>query len=207
MAANFIREIGQSNSETLSGVRQKIDSVLAESSEKKPPAKNLSANQNIAFSNKSKIEIIKSPEPDDIIWSHLGVSKAEQLYRRILTFVLTVVALVASFAAIFGIKLLESKSNSYYFGNQQSEQLFKSYQYFSIIVSLVIALINYGLSYLLSKLTLEEKHMTETDHFKSLTLKIDLAQFFNTNLIVIIVHVFNTNQFEAIYTRSRCWSN
>ena len=81
--------------------------------------------------NKVKAYIKNAPEPEDIIWSNLGIDKWQLRWKKLKTFLATVLLLAISLAVTFGLSKaqIDSASN-------------KNNSYLSILISLAISIIN-----------------------------------------------------------------
>lgn len=149
----------------------------------------------------SKLEIYRAPDPNDIIWSNLSASMSQKIKRRLITFSMTFLLLCISFGAILSLKLAQYVM---YSDNKIGET---GLRFISITITIVIAVINLLLNYLITVLTMAEKHDTESSYFRSLMTKIVIAGLVNTNLLVIIAHVIVYKPREAIFARGNSHSN
>jgi hypothetical protein len=58
--------------------------------------------------SRKRIAIIRpAPEPEDIIWTNLGQYQGTMIKKKMLTFGVTVLVLVASFWIIYGLTILQ----------------------------------------------------------------------------------------------------
>ncbi len=55
---------------------------------------------NLKFRGLHKIQVVKAPEPDQIVWEYLEVNEYEKFYLRLRTFIITVVVVVLCFVII-----------------------------------------------------------------------------------------------------------
>lgn len=143
----------------------------------------------------STLAIYKAPDPNDIIWANLSASLSQKIRRRLITFTMTFLLLCVSFGAILGLKALQY---TLYGENTIGDT---GLRVISILITLVIAVINILLNYLITVLTMAEKHDTESSYFRSLMTKIVIAGLVNTNLLVIIAHVIVYKPRKAIFAR------
>lgn len=74
------------------------------------------------------MKVERAPEPEDIIWSNLGVSSGEIFKRKLITYFATLILLGISFAIIYGLSLAQI--------NNENNQIL------SLAISSVISLIN-----------------------------------------------------------------
>ena len=70
----------------------------------------------------------RAPEPEDIIWSNLGVSNGEVRKRKFITYLATLFLLGVSFAAVYGLSQAQI--------NNQNNQIL------SLVISVIISVIN-----------------------------------------------------------------
>ena len=74
------------------------------------------------------IDIERAPEPEDVIWTNLGMSLGAIVKRKVITYLVTAILLGVSFAAVYGLSRAQLNN--------------KGNQVISLIISLVISLIN-----------------------------------------------------------------
>ena len=74
------------------------------------------------------IQIERAPEPEDVIWTNLGMKFEEIVKRKLVTYFVTLLLLGISFAAVYGLSQAQTSN--------------KGNQILSLIISLVISLIN-----------------------------------------------------------------
>lgn len=53
--------------------------------------------------NEFKLEIMRAPEPEDIIWENIGHKDCAIYCRKLLTYTVTALLLGASFGIVFGL--------------------------------------------------------------------------------------------------------
>lgn len=145
----------------------------------------------------SKLTVYRAPDPNDIIWANLSASIAQKIKRRLFTFSMAFLVLCISFGAVLGLKYLQYEL---YFDNTIGQT---GLRVISILIAIVIGVINIILNYLITVLTMAEKHDTESSYFRSLMTKTVIAGLVNTNLLVIIAHVLVYKPRQAIYGRGR----
>lgn len=145
----------------------------------------------------SNLAIYRAPDPNDIIWSNLGATLAQKVRRRLFTYVMTFLLLCVSFGAILGLKIAQ------YMLYSDNSIGVVGLRVISASIALVIATINILLNYLITVLTMAEKHDTESSYFQALMTKMVIAGLVNTDLLVIIAHVIVYKPREAIFGRGK----
>lgn len=94
--------------------------------------------------------ISKAPEPEDIIWSNVGVPECLIYWKKCITFSVTGVILAVSFGIMYGFSVLQ-------------ERLTED-QILSFIISIVILITNAVLEYFIKLLSFYEKNFTKTNY-------------------------------------------
>lgn len=140
------------------------------------------------------LNIATAPEPEDIIWSNIGLNDCSIYLRKIFTYTFTLALLGGSFGIVYGLSVKQNEltANSASTNDPMS-------RYLSIAISLVIAVVNVVLVQVIKLLTKYESDYTATNFQASLALKATLAQMVNSILIPIIVARYIKND---IYSAS-----
>jgi len=143
----------------------------------------------IVMNERTTFTLKAAQSPSDINWQNLGTGVGETVCRRFGTFSLSLVLLGISFFSQLGLKILQRNMRKEMLQNKSLSFSSLSFRIISVGVTVIILVINTAISMALRKLTLYEKHTTNTTFFRSLTFKIALTQFVNTNILPVIVHV------------------
>jgi Calcium-activated chloride channel len=120
----------------------------------------------------------------------MGLSASILRQRRFITFILTILILGICFGSVLGLKFVQKsqrESNDKKILNGEKVNTTFN-RVISLFISFIIVVINNMLSVTLRKLTGYELHDTLTNLNRSLILKITIAQFVNTCLLVVAVH-------------------
>jgi len=140
------------------------------------------------------IVVKRAPEPDDIMWENLGViatqvSKIRRKRRRIVTYMATLVVLLACAGVIYLSSLSKSaiKDRKKSTANpSNSENLL-----FGVLIflpSTLVVIINMVLAITIRRFSLLELHKTYTNYDSSVFVKLAISMFINTAIIPILVH-------------------
>lgn len=83
------------------------------------------------------LNIATAPEPEDIIWSNIGLNDCSIYLRKIFTYTFTLALLGGSFGIVYGLSVKQNEltANSASTNDPMS-------RYLSIAISLVIAVVN-----------------------------------------------------------------
>ena len=49
------------------------------------------------------LKIFPAPDPEDVIWSNIGVTTCEKITRKVLTYTITLVILAISFVIVYSL--------------------------------------------------------------------------------------------------------
>jgi len=134
---------------------------------------------------KKMVIFTQAIDPSDIIWENLGVSIFIKIWRRIITFSVMLLMLLASYLLIYFLKGVQRSIENKGDGFSSSWIRFP----ISVVISIIIAAINSALSLVIRYSTDLERHSIRTTYNRSLLVKIVLAQFVNSCLIVVIAHI------------------
>lgn len=139
------------------------------------------------------IKVLKAPDPSEIIWENVGISKIQLFCRKAITYSITSLLLILSFFILLALKYWQSTFRGEIIDedSDETEQVDIGWQNraASILISIIISVINSLLSFLIKFLTNQEKHDTLTHKNKSLFLKVVIVQFLNTCLMVTFLHI------------------
>lgn len=138
------------------------------------------------------IEAVSAPNPNDILYENLGTPFSSTIIRTFLTFFATFVLVGICFGILLLLKYLQRELSNSNPGNggQIGTVGFRA---LSILISLFIIFINTMIAMVIRKLTVSEKHITQTKFYRSLFFKILFAQFINTNILLVIIQVVIMN--------------
>ncbi len=148
----------------------------------------------------------EAPNPSDILWANLEVTTSSKFWARLWSNVLTLLLVSVSFFCILGLKILQRDMTRRLEKNKSTASSL-GLRAISLGVAFIIVVINTALSMAIKKLTETERFSTSTNFFKSMTYKIvfvseaDQAQFINTNILMLIVHVLVMYPEIPIYSR------
>lgn len=92
------------------------------------------------------IIVERAPEPEDVIWTNLGMSFGALLIRKVITYLVTICLLGASFGAVYGLSIAQIANE----GNS----------IISLLISIVISLINVIIGQVIRKLSIIEMDYT-----------------------------------------------
>ena len=143
------------------------------------------------------IRVSRAPDPNDIIFSNIGLDWVPAFTRRILTYFGSTLLLGVSFGATIGLKILQSSMNK---KSSASTNSF-TFRLISIAITLIISMINYIMSKTIRSLTFAENHWTKTAFYQSLTIKIVLAHVINTSILITLIHILIFKPVDAIYAK------
>ena len=134
--------------------------------------------------SKYKVRIMNPEEPSKVIWENLHCTS--QTLRSVFTWFITLLIIAASFVGNYYLKkngekyaLKIAKSN-----NPNSTKV----KIFTLFSSILIAIINMIVVFIIPILVKLEKRISLTDYHSSASFKLALAQFLNTALIPLIVN-------------------
>jgi len=127
-----------------------------------------------------KVYISEAPEPEDVMWENLGYTSLQRTCRVILNgFITLVMMCVCLVANIF----IARASQKYGEDNEGSSVILIL---FNILLSLITMIINSALSFAIPKLTVYERHGSQTGYYCSVAIKLSLALFLNSGIIPLI---------------------
>lgn len=127
----------------------------------------------------------RAPEPSDVTWENAGVSRATVVRNQVMSYVVSLLFLGASFGIIYGLSVAQAELGSHNF-------------YVSVLVSVVITVVNISLKILVKYFTEYEKHITKTDFNESLAIKTTVVQLINSILVLVIVGWFIKQKIQHI---------
>lgn len=119
---------------------------------------------------------------------NLGVSDFTIYTRKLITYLVTLILLGISFAAVYGLSVAQFNSQQASASNAEAGT-----DYLSILISIVISLINVILGQVIRRLSIFERDYTETYHQTSLAIKSVTAQLINSIFVPIMSNYFIKN--------------
>jgi hypothetical protein len=149
-------------------------------------------NQGSLLFKKKLITATMAPEPTDILWENLGVSKWENFKKQSITYLVSFLALCASFGMVYGCSYYQDKVQDDYDDKSEDDKSAADewkVRINSIWPSIIIVIINFMLGRAIRYFSSFEKHHTFTYYNTSVGIKLTAAQCINTALITIIVNM------------------
>ena len=141
----------------------------------------LSEGEKRKFNKIKGIDVDDPPEPEDIYWFNFKYNARQRGIRILIVFLICLIIIAFS----FGIILLFTYLQNGVIEKEKKMNLFVKYL-LSFIITLVISGINLILEEVLTKLTLLEKHISRTNFYLSLSIKITIFTFFNSAIIPLL---------------------
>ena len=130
------------------------------------------------------LQVQRAPEPTDIVWENIGVSRGTELRWRIGTWTATALVLAAGVVVVTLSATIRSKLAETQEGSEVSVQK----QVVAFLPTSLVVLVNMLLAFIIRTFSRFEKHLTVTDYNTSVALKQTLALFLNTAMAALVVH-------------------
>lgn len=128
-------------------------------------------------------------EPSDIFWENLEISFQHRIRSTLKTYLITALAILVSFAAVYGMKVLSKHQLSSYHDKANLSTLDNwKIRLYSIWPSICIIMINFILGRSTRYFSSFERPHSITDLNISVAIKLTIAMFFNTALVTLIVN-------------------
>lgn len=85
------------------------------------------------------LKIYPAPDPEDIVWSNIGVTNCEKTTRKLITFTITVILLALSYVIVYGLSRVQK---------EQGNDLI-----ISLLISITISVVNLLIGQVIQLLT------------------------------------------------------
>ena len=141
----------------------------------------MSEGEKIKFNKYKGIDVDDPPEPEDLYWENFKYSGRQRFSKILLFFLVCILIISVSFAIVLGFTYWQNKITA----NEKNINLFVKYL-LSLFITIVIALLNEGLEELLEIFTYKERHLSRTNYYLSLSIKIAIFTFLNSAIIPLI---------------------
>ena len=138
----------------------------------------LSKGEEIKISKIKGIDVDDPPEPEDLYWENFKYTSRQRVLRIILVFFLCLIIIGLSFLLVLGFTVVQNK----YIENDKDINLFVKYL-LSLIITIIISVLNAVLEVVLTKFTLVERHLSRTNSYLSLSIKMTILTFFNSAIV------------------------
>ena len=147
-------------------------------------------NKNSTSYYKRMMTFEAAPEPEDVIFENIEVKPITRILKTALVYLISVILCGVSFAAIYGLNLLQM----YVDENQKSQT---SHVVLLYVISFVISGVTSGMDVLLEIvleiLTKWEKQMTWTNYYLSYSVKLTFFSFINSAILPTFCEFFINN--------------
>jgi hypothetical protein len=135
-------------------------------------------------------ELQKAAQPSNIFWHNMGIPTCKVYSARILSSLASTVIIAMSLLILVVLKNVQIKITP----RQVTSDEFFSADFLkaraiSIMMMFVVVIINSSLAYTLRILNGKECFTTTNAYMSGLTIKIAMAQFINSNLLIVLTHV------------------
>ena len=132
-----------------------------------------------------------APEPSDIFWENLGYPFKKRIKYVLNTYLMSFLALGASFGMVFGCSQWQDSINEDYYSTPEEER--NEAERWNVTINSIwpaifITIINFALARGIRYFSSFERHHTLTDYNFSVAFKLTWAQFINTGIIAITVN-------------------
>lgn len=146
------------------------------------------------FDSSALWEFHRAPEPSDINWQNMGIDPVRRCCQTGFVWFVTWIILGICIAIINTIKETEDgmKKDAEKKGDSLTDFEKQKIQGISAASSISIWAINASLKFFVRRLTMEEKQTSVTRLNISVGLKLTLARFINSSLLLVIINFSNT---------------
>ena len=141
--------------------------------------------ERIKFNKLKGIDVDDPPEPEDLYFENFKYSKGQRIFRIFIFFLLCLLIIAVSFAIILLFTYWQDKITE----SGKDINLFVKYL-LSILITLIVTGINEVLSFVSTIFTKLERHLSRTNYYLSLSLKIAVFTFFNSAIVPLIAKEF-----------------
>ncbi len=136
-----------------------------------------------------EISVSHATEAYEIIWQNMGYNLCQKTLYLLLSMFVTIILIGISFGIVLGLNFIQ------YNLDNNSERI---YEYLiSLVISIIISLINSLGRKLLKLVTRKfEAIETKTDYYISLSVKITIFTFINTNIVPLLSNYIHSKRNE-----------
>ena len=130
----------------------------------------------------------RAPEPSDIYWENLGVSTCGRICYSVQSYVATVLLMAGCLVVISLIKLWQAAKMEEYAGKELSFEEQGTVKFISALASFIVVFVNTVLIYVIRRFSIYEHHETQTKMNVSVAIKLTIARFLNSSVILVITN-------------------
>jgi len=141
----------------------------------------LSEGEKLKFSKKKGLDIEDPPEPEDLYFENFKYSGRERFLWILLFFFVGILIIGVSFLIVLGLTYWQNKIMD----NEKNTNIFAKYL-LSLLITIIIAILNWVLELVLEKFTFWERHLSRTNYYLSLSVKIAILTFLNSAIVPLI---------------------
>ena len=130
---------------------------------------------------KKGINIEDPPEPEDLYFENFKYTGRQRFLKILLFFIVCILIIGVSLAIVFGFTFWQDKVIQ----NNKKINLFVKYL-FSIFITIITTIINEIFKLLLEYFTSFECHLSKTNYYLSLSIKVTIFTFLNSAIVPLI---------------------
>ena len=127
------------------------------------------------------IDVDDPPEPEDLYWENFKYNGRDRFIRIVIFFLICILIIGVSFCIVLGFTYWQNKITA----NEKNINLFVQYL-LSLFITIITAILNAVLEYFLEKFTFLERHLSRTNYYLSLSVKIAIFTFLNSAVVPLI---------------------
>eukprot|EP00743_Colponemidia_sp_Colp-15_P001893 GILK01002063.1.p1 GENE.GILK01002063.1~~GILK01002063.1.p1 ORF type:complete len:1007 (-),score=116.97 GILK01002063.1:128-3148(-) len=146
------------------------------------------------FRDRHHLRARRAPEPTDIVWENLGISRGRKFKAFLVTHICTVILLSGSFILIYFTSRFTAALNASKTTTSTLESA--AYTLASVGPSIAIVFINSFLSISIRLLARYERHYTLTSYESAVVIKLCLAMCANSAIIVLAINWYDLDWFR-----------
>ena len=135
---------------------------------------------------KKNIVIEPAPEPEEIQFENLEITSYERFFRTLLIYLISIVIIVICFFLISRLNLIQKEIKD----KEDSYNIFVKY-FVSFIITIVISIMDEIFKNILEILTKMEKHITITNYYLSVSIKLTIFTFITSSILPLVSNYIN----------------
>ena len=146
------------------------------------------------FFLKKNLVIESAPEPEEIQFENLEITSYKRYFRTLLIYLISAIIIIICFFCIGGLTIIQRKIKD----KKDSYNIIGKF-FVSFIITIVVFIMDEIFKNILERLTKMEKHITMTNYYLSVSIKLTVFTFITSSVLPLVSnYIYNKGDYNLL---------